>query len=133
MFSILHDIEIQASPKLIFEMVTTPAGFNRWWTLKCSGILALSETYNFHFSEEFSWWAEVKEFSPNKNVSYLFTEADADWVDTLISFELIPKADGTTLLRFEHLFWETLNDHYRRTSFCWAKYLIKMKAHLENK
>ena len=41
-----------------------------------------------------------------------------------------PMADSTQL-RFAHLGWPQVNEHYRVSSFCWAMYLRLLRRHLE--
>lgn len=126
-----HDILLHAHKEKIFEAISTPHGFNAWWTQSCSGRLLEGELFNFGFGDKFSWWAYVAEVLKDKKVSYEFCDADKDWNDTLLSFEIISKRGTYNLLRFEHSNWKSTNDHYRRTNFCWAKYFLCLQKFLE--
>ena len=43
----------------------------------------------------------------------------------------IREREGGSHLRFEHLGWPEVSDHYRTSSFCWACYLRVLKRNLE--
>ncbi len=132
MFDILHDLEINAKPNKIFRMVSTPEGLNAWWTKKSKGMAAFNQEYQFYFSEAFDWKAKVIDIQIDKRITYQMTSADEDWTDTIVSFEIIPLESGNNILRFEHRNWKEANNHFRKSSLCWAEYLMLMKKILEN-
>ena len=61
------------------------------------------------------------------------TDAMPDWVGSRVRFEIEPPAAGSelTTLRFAHLGWPEVSEHYRISSFCWAMYLRLMKKAIE--
>ena len=133
MYDILHDIDIAATPTDIFQMITHPQNLNQWWTVKSTGEPSLNETYNFYFSDDYNWFAKVIHIEENRSVIFEMTQADSDWAETVLSFDIIRKSETLQTLRFEHKNWQTANNHFRRTSFCWALYFDKMKRLLEEK
>jgi len=53
MLGIYHDVSLKARPEKVYAAVTTPQGFNAWWTKNCSGRLLAGELFNFYFSEAY--------------------------------------------------------------------------------
>ena len=109
-------------------MITIPECLNEWWTIKSSGLPQMHELYNFYFNEDYNWFAKVINIDFDKTIDFKMTVADADWNDTILNFEILSKSKTKQTLRFEHKNWKNLNDHFRRTSYCWAIYFQKMKG-----
>ena len=131
MYHIFHDTEINAKPESIFHMISTSDGLNTWWTVASEGKLDVNEKFRFYFAKDFDWQAKVLEFKTDESLTFQMVKADEDWDNTLLSFEIISVGQNRCKLRFEHRNWAKINDHFRRTSFCWALYLNDMKKHLE--
>ena len=132
MFGIYHDITISADNRSIMRAISTPAGFNKWWTLECDGMLLEGAVFNFKFSDAYNWYATLDSYVIDQSIVYLMTRADKDWVDTTLHFDIIPYSEDKKILRFEHQGWRIINEHFRRTSYCWAQYLSNLKKYLES-
>jgi len=89
MLAMYHDVEINCKPSALFKAISTAEGFNAWWTTDCHGKLFVGAIFNFHFSEDYDWSACVKEIKERQKVVYLITQADEDWTDTILSFEIL--------------------------------------------
>ncbi len=128
---IFHDVYINASPEHAFEAVTRPEGLNAWWTLDSEGTPEISTMYRFYFGPGFNWHAKICKAAPPHLIVWEFSSADDDWTGTqlCLAFEAM---EGGTRLRFEHTGWLTRNDHFRRSSYCWAQYLRLLKQYLEH-
>lgn len=131
MLGIYHDIEIKNSIDKIMAAVTTPEGFNSWWTLRCSGQPQVGELFNFYFSPDYDWYAYIGEYVAGSHVRYDMHKTSADWESTQLRFAVIEKEVGNKCLRFEHTGWKALTDNYRVTSYCWVNYLNNLKRYLE--
>lgn len=132
MYHIFHDIDINCFRDELFKAISTPSGLNSWWTVKSSGTPGINEEYEFYFSEEFQWYARVLEINEPESITYQVFDADQDWTNTLLSFEILATENKNQhKLRFEHRNWSSINAHYRQTSFCWALYLNELKKNLE--
>lgn len=131
MYHIYHDIEIHCLQETLFDAVTLPAHLDRWWTVRSEGRPETDAVYSFYFSDDYDWRAKVMECHRPDSITYLMTAADKDWMNTLLSFEIRSLNRQTQVLRFEHRNWSSTNDHFRKTSYCWALYLNDMKKFLE--
>ncbi|MDX2194009.1 MAG: SRPBCC domain-containing protein [Gemmatimonadales bacterium] len=119
---ILHDLPIRAARAAVFEAIGTPAGLDRWWTLRASGWPAEGQVIVLDFGPGYEWQARVTRYVAEAEFELEVTRADADWVGTRVGFTL-SHATGTTTLHFRHTGWREANAHYRITSYCWAMYL----------
>lgn len=128
--SIYHDVFIESSAEKIFDAVSQPRHLNNWWTLKCSGKPELGTVYNLHFGPEYDWYGEVEVCQENTSFHIKMTKSDSDWDPTSFGFDLEP-AEGGTLLKFWHVGWPACNQHFRRSSYCWAILLTGLKNYVE--
>lgn len=127
---ILHDLPIQAPRARVFETITSPAGLDRWWTKRSSGVPSTGALYTLLFGEQHDWRARVARCEPPFAFELEITQAEPDWMGTRVGFELVEKG-AATQLRFHHAGWSEASEHYRISSFCWAMYLRVLKRYLE--
>ncbi len=127
---IFHTLPINAPIAKVFEAISTPAGLNAWWTKTSSGEPVEGTEYILFFSEGYNWRAVVTKVLGNDFFELQIFDADADWLNTIISFTLIAFDKGTQL-EFAHIGWPENNEHFRISSFCWAMYLRILKRWLE--
>ncbi len=130
MYDIYHMIDINSTRESLFRAVSSPEEFDRWWTKKSSGDPVPGGSYNFWFSPVYDWYGKVIDIDPPVLIEYLITEADVDWTNTRLLFR-IESFGASTCLHFYHLDWKSRNEHFGRTSYCWALYLNGLKKYLE--
>ena len=128
---IFHDFPIAASAEEVFRAVATSEGLNNWWTKRSGGEPEEGETYVLWFGPEWDWRAQVTACTPGREFELTLTQADEDWVGTVIGFRLEEK-EGGTKVHFSHTGWPSVNEHYRRSNYCWAMYLRVLKRFLEH-
>ena len=128
---IYHDFPIVAAPEKVFEAISLPEGLNAWWTKKSTGLPQKGEEYQLWFAPEYDWRACVIDCKAGEVLEWEMVDADTDWTGTRVGFRLIDKGSYTQV-RFHHTRWANLNDHFRRSSYCWAMYLRVLKAYVEN-
>jgi hypothetical protein len=127
MYQIAHDVKIHCFKEDLYELVSTAAGLQQWWTFQSEGVLGINNEYRLFFSEKHDWKAKIMEFSENESISFLMTQSPEDWRQTIVSFELMDLQNHEILLRFEHRNWREINDYFRESSFYWAMYLNDLK------
>ncbi len=59
-FTIYQDLVIKSDKNSVFRALSEPTYLEKWWSLKCSVMPQLGEEYNFNFTNEYDWYAEVK-------------------------------------------------------------------------
>jgi uncharacterized protein YndB with AHSA1/START domain len=129
---ILSDVLIRAPRKRVFDAVSTPAGFDAWWTKASTGTPREGARFTLDFGPEFQWAGTVAKCVAPSSFEILITEADPDWVGTRVGFELQPRPESATRLLFHHTGWPAANDHWRGSCYCWNAYLRLLKRHLEH-
>jgi len=130
MADIYHDFPINASSRKVFQAVSTPKGLENWWTKTCEGLPAEGGEYRLGFGPEYDWRAVVTQYTPDSAFEFRLTNADSDWQNSRVGFELTEQ-DGSTTVRFHHVDWPEANEHYRISCFCWAMYLRLLKRYVE--
>lgn len=128
--TIYHDLEISATADNIYNTITSAEGLEKWWTLKSTGMPIIGGLYTFYFSPEYDWTARVINCEANRYMEWTMVDSDADWNKTHLIFK-IQSLSQSCLLSFEHRGWQELNDHFKKSSYCWALYLRCLKRYLE--
>jgi uncharacterized protein YndB with AHSA1/START domain len=128
--SIYFNFIIKSDKFSVYKAVSEPKHLEKWWPLKCSGIPQIGQKYNFNFTDQYDWYAEVKSSKQWDHIHYKMTKSDADWNPTSFGFKLKEKEKGTCL-NFFHEGWPELNNHFKHSSFCWAMLLNALKEYLE--
>lgn len=132
MADILLDLPIRAARERVFAAVSTPAGLDSWWTKRSSGDPARPGTeYQLWFGPEYDWRGTIIRSASPTEFALRLVEADPDWMGTVVQFDLEARDSGTWL-RFGHLGWPSVNEHYRISANCWAAYLRILRRSLEH-
>jgi hypothetical protein len=66
---------------------------------------------------------------PGEAFEIEIVRAGEDWTGTRVGSQL---AEGATRVRFHHVGWPKLNEHYHVSCSCWAMYLRVLKRYLEH-
>ena len=130
MADIVHQLMIHSSPGKVYEAVSNPAGIDKWWSLSCEGTPELAAEYVLNFGPGYNWKARVYRILQDKVFALQFSDADDDWTGTRVCFELESSGDSTRVL-FQHNGWQSPNEHYRISCYCWAMYLRLLKRYVE--
>ncbi len=131
MADIYHDLWIKRDIGSVFKGITSRPGLDHWWTLSSEGEPAEGAKYRLYFGPDYDWEAIVSAIKVPELFEWTLTKSDKDWEKTKIRFKL--SSDGPfTKVSFVHSGWLSVNDHYKRSSYCWAMYLRALKNYLEN-
>jgi len=130
MADIFHNFPISGSAQRVFEAISTPHGLDSWWTKTCEASPAPLAEYKLDFGPGYLWHAIATLWIPNSAFELKLTDADRDWLETRVGFEL-REGNGVTAVKFYHQGWPEANEHYQTSSFCWAMYLRLLKRYVE--
>ena len=133
MASILHRISIDAPPAVVQPLLAAKEGPAEWWTGRpVEGDDRVGGRLQFFFGDRESPAAvmEVVERTAEKIV-WRCQEGPAEWVGTLLTFTLKPRADGGTTLLFSHEGWENETEFMGGCSTNWGAYLTSLKTGAE--
>lgn len=128
---ILQDFAVQVPPDRVFDGVSQPALLDQWWTLQSRGEPSVGSAYELDFGPGHLWHAVVTIVRPGAAFELRLTDADPDWSNTTVGFDL-SAAGGGTQVRFHHSGWSEPSDHYRTSCHCWALYLRILRRYLEH-
>lgn len=129
-YSIYHNLVITAPIEKVFNAISEPNHLVNWWPQKCSGKVELGADYNFIFTSEYDWYGRVIKLDLNSSFYIKMTKSDPDWDSTTFGFDLEQQNDQV-LVKFSHTGWPACNEHFRRSSFCWAILLNGLKNYVE--
>lgn len=130
MADILHNVYIKESPENVFKAISTGEEIQKWWTKRSTGTPVKGNIYELYFSDEYDWAAELIDIEENVKCKWKVITADEDWTNTVFGFHLSEQADRT-LVEFYHKDWRETNEHFRRSSYCWAMYIRLLKDYVE--
>lgn len=130
MFDIHHNVYITSPIDTVFNTIATGEGLEKWWTNRSTGDPILECVYSLYFAPQYDWRAKISLLNHNQNIEWLVTEADDDWMNTRFGFNLIQR-EQLIVAEFYHTGWKELNEHFKRSSYCWAMYLQLLKTYLE--
>ncbi len=122
---ILHRVGIKATPKKVFEALSTIDGLSHWWIVDTKGSAKQGGMIDFGFAN-----MRVVESKPNKIVQWKCVDGPKEWVDTDLTFQLKATKDETFVL-FTHANWKRPDEFMRHCSTKWATFLLSLKDWLE--
>ena len=129
-FSIYHDFIINSDINSVFNAITNPKELINWWPKSSTGKPSLNEEYNFYFSDEYDWYGKVISYEKNKSFHIQMIKSDDDWLPTSFGFDL-ETFNNSVKVKFSHINWPNCNNHFKRSSYCWAILLQGLKNYIE--
>jgi uncharacterized protein YndB with AHSA1/START domain len=125
---ILHRVEIKASPKDAFRVLTTVDGLAGWWTTSTKGNAGdIDGIVEFRFGERGGFDMKVLELEPAKRVLWKVVDGPDEWIGTKVSFELKRSGEFTAVL-FKHEGWKQPVEFMHHCSTKWAMFLMSLKS-----
>ncbi len=104
-------LDLNVSAPVLFKALTTPEGFQRWWTEFCEVRPEPGETSVFRFGQT-HMALQLESLEPDRSVVWLCTEhhhhlpgiltRTDEWVGTRLRFALHPLDEEKTRLEFHH-------------------------------
>ncbi len=125
MSDILHRVGIKATPKKVFETLSTIDGLSHWWIVDTKGNAKQGGIIDFGFSD-----MRVVELKPYKLVKWKCVKGPKEWVGTDLTFQLKAKKDRMIVL-FTHANWKKPVEFMHHCSTKWATFLLSLRDWLE--
>ena len=131
MHDIRHKVGINVPISVVYDALATRDGLAKWWTRDVAGESQPGGRLEFRFGgPDVAAVMEVMELSPRSRVQWRCVAGPAEWMDTIISYELKPNGDETVVL-FTHADWREPGEFMHHCSTKWATFLVGLKAGLE--
>ena len=129
MADILHSIQTSASPEAVFPLVSTAAGFARWWA---ADVTEKDGAIELGFFKRQTVYRLMPQGRASLERTEWLCETGAEWSGTRLIFVLEPRGQGT-LVRFTHAGWKTQSDYFVSCTTVWGELMFRLKAEAEGK
>lgn len=140
--SIEREMQIQASPEVVYQVISTPEHLREWWPDHADLEANPGAIGHITFGDVASPDAKVVpltvvEAEPSRRFSFRWVEGEADPAGLLVTFELTPSAGGTLLRFTETGFrekgWEAavLEEYYRDHARGWDLFLPRLVGYAD--
>jgi uncharacterized protein YndB with AHSA1/START domain len=127
---ILHRIGVEgATPRQVYDALTTLEGLSGWWAEKTTGDPSVGGVIEFRFVPG-GFDMEVLELEPGRLVRWEVVDGPAEWVGTTIRWDLRHEEDYTIVL-FRHEGWREPVEFMYHCSTKWATFLMSLKQLIE--
>ena len=144
--SIEREIYVEASPGVVFEVVSRPEHVRRWWPDEAHHDPAPGSTGHIVFGAGTDGRAEVAftvvDAEPPRTFSFRWTQPEgepaAEGNSLLVTFDLTPSRGGTLLRMtetgFREMGWEIalLEEQYREHGEGWDFYLPRLVTYVDS-
>lgn len=133
MVEIRHFIAIEATPKDVYEALTTDRGLGAWWTADSKAERRVEGSAEFGFdNREVVFRMKIEELEPERRVVWSCEGDNPEWAGTRLTWE-IEAAEAATHLRFVQSGWRKITDFAASCNSMWGELLFRLKDYLEGK
>jgi uncharacterized protein YndB with AHSA1/START domain len=134
MADIHQQITIEAAPERVFEALTARDGLAGWWTDDATAADKIGEIAEFgFFNHGMVFRMRVDELAPSSRTSWTCLDGPEEWIGTQVSFDLVRRSEGTTMVRFTHSGWRAEEGMYPSATSTWAQIMPHLKRYAEGK
>lgn len=129
MKTIHHVVDIAADASDVHRNLTTQQGLAGWWSTKVDADPPdVGALVRFTFMEGFNPVMEITELDPERHVVWRCVDGHDPWRDNTFRFDLEPRDEGHTRMRFwQHYAVELADDEYGTYNFNWGYYLHSLQ------
>jgi uncharacterized protein YndB with AHSA1/START domain len=133
----LHEINIAASVRKVYDAWTTEQGLCAWWTAKAKVSSTQGQINVFAFdggAVEFHF--RIDEQTPERRVLWTGVSADKmpdEWVGTKIDVRLNELEGGRTRMRFAHRDWQSTDGAFAFCNSTWGELMHRLRDYCEGR
>ena len=129
MKTIHHVLDINSSQSKLWSALTEPRGMAAWWSTKVeTPQAALGAQVHWTFAEDFNPVMEITKLVPERELHWRCVAGHDPWKDGTFRFQVDPRDDGRTRLRFwQDYAIELSDDAYGIYNFNWGYYLESLR------
>lgn len=121
---------INSPVETVYKSLTSKEGLSSVWTTDCQVKNKVGETCIFGFGNEEPTEFRIVELIPNKEITWICTASDPEWIGTQVSFEL-KYHNGKTAITLVHSGWKSPSEFFNWCSYNWSFFLHSLKLHCE--
>lgn len=127
MLTILHTVDIGASPEVVYRNLTTERGLAGWWSTRVAAETDVGGRIAFEFIDVFNPVMRIETLDADRRVEWRCVDGHDPWAENTFRFE-IEARDGASVLFFRQEYANELSDEvYGRYNFNWGYYLHSLK------
>lgn len=131
MKTILHNVDIGATPQRVYDALTTGEGLAGWWTVRVSVDNRVGGIIDFTFGRTFNPDMEITDLRDPGLVAWKCVGGHEPWTDNTFRFEIREGGDGCTLFFRQEYARELDDEAYGRYNFNWGYYLESLRQFVE--
>ena len=131
MANIEHLQTVHAPASKMYETLTTAEGLAEIWTNELIVNNQVGFVNEFRFGSDDVTKMKIEELIPNKKVVWHCIDSDAEWIGTMISFDIEEK-NGKSFITLRHMNWKEVTPFYRSCNYNWAFFLYSLKCYCED-
>ncbi|QTH45211.1 SRPBCC domain-containing protein [Cohnella sp. LGH] len=131
MANIEHLQTVHAPASKVYETLTTAEGLSEIWTNELIVNNQIGFINEFRFGSDDVTKMKIEELIPNKKVVWHCIDSDAEWIGTMISFDIVEK-NGKSFITLRHMNWKEVTPFYRSCNYNWAFFLYSLKCYCED-
>jgi uncharacterized protein YndB with AHSA1/START domain len=129
---IAMQVDLGASPDVVYRALTTSDGVAGWWTTRNETHGTVGQVDRMWFPDApMAWELRVDEAVPGKLLARHCVGGPPPWIGTDVRFTL-EAADGGTRVVFDHTGFAALDEHFRIVTMGWAQMLLRLKRYAES-
>jgi uncharacterized protein YndB with AHSA1/START domain len=127
---IVHELQIEASPQRIFDVINSAAGERGFWTDQTEYEPRVGSVAMFGFGPdaETKFHFHVDAMDAPRTLDWTCVDGPPEWKGTRIRWLLEPADGDATRVRFEHLDWGSADGALASCNFTWARILQRLDA-----
>jgi uncharacterized protein YndB with AHSA1/START domain len=132
MDTIIHVVDIHASPEALYNAVSTGDGLAGWWSAEVTAPEQVGGIVDFTFESGFNPRMEITALDSPVLVSWRCVDGHDPWLNSTFSFSIAPLADAHSRLVFTQGYGAPISDvEFGIYNYNWAYYLHSLKQLVE--
>ena len=131
--SLVHQVNIKASPETIYRAVSTQEGLASFWTSDSKAEPKVGSVASFGFGGP-TQRMRIDELTPGKRVKWTGLNDFPNWGDTTVSWDISPADTGETSVTFRHANWPeaVTADDLGSINYTWGLIVERLKQYSES-
>jgi uncharacterized protein YndB with AHSA1/START domain len=130
--SLVHQVNVKATPDTIYQAVSTERGLASFWTSDSKAETSVGSTATFGFGGP-SQRMKIDELASAKRVKWTALPDFPNWGDTTVTWEIKPAENGQTSVTFRHTNWPAAvtADDLGSINYTWGMVVDRLRQYAE--
>ncbi len=130
--SLVHQVNIKATPDTLYKAVSTQEGLASFWTDETKAESKVGSVATFGFGGP-TQRMKIEELVPGTRARWIGLRDFPNWGDTVVSWEIKPGEKGETSLTFRHANWpaSVTADDLGSINYTWGMVVDRLKQYAE--